>query len=551
MNVVEQNVSSATATASGPKRLLDVTSYTLFGIGLLSRLLPLFDQGGRVLRQFPTEDGYLMLTIARNLALGRGMSTAEGLIPTNGTQPLFNLVEASCFWLVGGERWLGVLLVQLVSVVISVGAAWLLARIARDAIDVTRPLRDSLARFAAALWFSSSVIVPHSMNCLETGLYLALGIASVLVWYRFTRDEPSARSWPRCLGLGGLLGLTFLARIDAVFLILALTSWHLLGAYGSEAQQWLRRLKESTLMGLTSVVVGSPWLIYNQLNFGSIMPISGTAQSHAATFGSNWRTVPFKVFEYGNLVVPIPQSVENTLPGLVVGVVLMLAYLALVVVVSRRLTASERLLFRPMATLAVLLLGYYGLYFGAEHFVGRYTSPISPWTAVLAAGLVGWLCERAWRSTLGRFGALGVAAVTVLVTLGLNARWYAKGDTHMHFQVVRWVEEHTSEAQWVGAVQTGTLGFFHERTINLDGKVNPDALTAVLERRIPTYIVEEHFGPEHGQIQYVVDWNGVAGWAKLKPLDCHFELLVSDAKQNLAVLGRREQPLQDDNCQAP
>ena len=56
----------------------------LLAIGFISRVLPLLDQDGRVIRQFPTEDGYLMLTIARNMALGHGMSTAGGTIPTNG-----------------------------------------------------------------------------------------------------------------------------------------------------------------------------------------------------------------------------------------------------------------------------------------------------------------------------------------------------------------------------------------------------------------------------------------------------------------------------------
>ena len=48
-----------------------------------------------MLRQWPTEDGYLMLTIARNMALGNGMSTADGELPTNGTQPLATTIWVS------------------------------------------------------------------------------------------------------------------------------------------------------------------------------------------------------------------------------------------------------------------------------------------------------------------------------------------------------------------------------------------------------------------------------------------------------------------------
>src|SRR5215831_20633195 len=81
----------------------------LFAVGGVARLVPLLDIGGRLFRQFPTEDGYLMLTIARNIALGHGMSVSDGLQPTNGTQPLATLLWAAVFKLVAGDRRLGVL----------------------------------------------------------------------------------------------------------------------------------------------------------------------------------------------------------------------------------------------------------------------------------------------------------------------------------------------------------------------------------------------------------------------------------------------------------
>ena len=43
---------------------------------------------------FITEDGYLMLTVARNMALGEGMSVSNGTIPTNGIQPMIGVFFA-------------------------------------------------------------------------------------------------------------------------------------------------------------------------------------------------------------------------------------------------------------------------------------------------------------------------------------------------------------------------------------------------------------------------------------------------------------------------
>ena len=123
----------------------------------------------------------------------------------------------------------------------------------------------------------------------------------------------------------------------------------------------------------------------------------------------------------------------------------------------------------------------------------------------------------------------------VLLALGLNVRLYLRGDQHMHFQVVEWVEENVPPEVWVGAVQTGTLGFFHDRTINLDGKVNPEALQARKENRAPEYVVEKG-------IQYLVDWVGIARWMDFPAISPHFELVVKDSQRNLAVLRRHGAP---------
>lgn len=521
-------------------RLFRSTSIVLVAIGLAARVAPLFNHEDRVYWQFPTEDGYLMLTIARNLALGRGMSTAAGELPTNGTQPLFNLIEAAFFYLTGGSRFWGVWLSQLLSIFIAAAGAWLLYRIARELL-AERPWGATVAQLAGALWLASPQNMGNTMNCLETGLYQTLGLASFWGWFRFTRAPLTARSWLRAGALGSLFGLTFLARIDAVFLILSLTCWHvgaaLLFGYG----QSVRRLGEATVMGLCSILVGSPWLINNLLGFGSIMPVSGTAQAYGAGFANNIREVPFKLFEYMFVVLPIPQALEARSLVLALTSLLVVTYSTVAVFALRRLARKDRLLPVAVATYALLLVTYYGLYFGAAHFVGRYLSPISPWTTLFTA----WcLLELVRRSTGAPQMALAHAGlgIAVILSLGLNLRWYLIGNRHMHDQVVDYVEENVPEEVWVGAVQTGTLGFFHDRTINLDGKVNPVALKAVLTGKIPEYVTFARFGSPERPIEYIIDWQGVSVWAEKSPMDCHFELIVNDAERNLAVLERTAPP---------
>jgi len=95
----------------------------LLACGLVARIAPLFNQDDRPARQFPTEDAYLMLTIARNMAIGNGMSTAAGTIPTNGTQPAITFLWALGYRLMNGDKMLGVAVVQVLEIAIGLTGA--------------------------------------------------------------------------------------------------------------------------------------------------------------------------------------------------------------------------------------------------------------------------------------------------------------------------------------------------------------------------------------------------------------------------------------------
>jgi hypothetical protein len=184
-----------------------------------------------------------------------------------------------------------------------------------------------------------------------------------------------------------------------------------------------------------------------------------------------------------------------------------------------------------------LALGtYYGVFFGAAHFLGRYLAPIAP--LLIVAVLVGGL------DLVRLFGARGASVARALAVAALALcvavlGWFAVPGTREqgHFQVVEWVERNVDDATWVAAVQTGTLGYWHDRTINLDGKVNPAALAERAARgTVLPYVVRTE------RIRYIADWRGMAGWAddSAGGFDEAFELLVDDPGANLAVLRRRD-----------
>ena len=85
----------------------------LLAAGLIERLLPLLDFKNRLFWLHMSEDGYLMQTVARNMALGLGMSTADGTIPTNGVQPLATFAYALLHALAGGSKQLAIAFVTI------------------------------------------------------------------------------------------------------------------------------------------------------------------------------------------------------------------------------------------------------------------------------------------------------------------------------------------------------------------------------------------------------------------------------------------------------
>jgi hypothetical protein len=502
----------------------------LFLVGLVARLAPLFDAGGRLFRQFPSEDGYLMLTIARNIALGKGMSVADGLQPTNGTQPLATLLWAGVFWLTGGDRAAGVRGILLLQVALACAAAALLFALARRLL-AELPHGASAALLLSAAWFASPLAVSHSMNCLETGLYAAM---VVLVSLAFV-DSPRAERWNtlRCLGVGALLGLAFWTRNDAVFLVLAACLLHVGWGLWDAAKPLSRRFAETLVIGATSLAVASPWLISNQLRFGGIVPVSGQSEALEAKFAENLWMVPNAVFEYATLYLPVPRALEESPWAIAVGVAACVVVAGLAGRVIRTGTPAARAVASLAAMYGVCLLLFYGLSFGAGYFFSRYVFPLSPFFALL----FGAVLRRAWEVAAARGWSWGPAAAALalcLLALGLDARLYRNGESHMHFQVVDWVGEHIPADAWVAAPQSGTLGFFHDRTINLDGKVNPAALAVRrADGEVARYVLEQ------SEIEYLADWEGLASWAKQPRIAAQFELIVDDPEHNLAVFRRR------------
>ncbi|MGG7568586.1 hypothetical protein ACQ5SO_20725 [Rhodovulum sp. DZ06] len=502
-------------------------------VGMALRLYPLAMGPEGAAWVYMTEDGYLMATVARNMAIGLGMSVSEGTIQTNGVQPLMTFVQAACFALAGGDKGAGLMLVHLANAVISAGAIALVYLFARRALAAFSA-SPVFALFPAALWACGPLLVYHSMNGLETGLYHLSILAAMLLFGRLAALERETTTAER-IALGALLGICFLSRNDAVFLVLAVLITRAVQT-AVQGRPWKALAREGATAGAAALVFAAPWLVYNKVNFGSIVPISGSAQSTNTELGQNLRGLPTTLFEHMAPMFPVPGKIGQE-PVLLWG---MTAVIALVVLAYVALALRRRALGADMAAwllFIAMLSGYYGLFFGAGHFLSRYTSP-GAIPLMIALTAVAVAAARA----IGRDGAekaLKLAAVgCVLLAAALTARASVFGaHAQGHRQVVEWAAANVADDTWAAAVQTGTLGFWHDRTINLDGKVNPAALKARIEEGdVFNYLVAEE------RIEVLVDWANLCSWldGRNAAFAAAFEQVAYDRKANLCAIRRAE-----------
>lgn len=510
-------------------RLALVALLLLALAGAAVRLAPLMSEA-RTMASV-TEDGYLMLTVARNLALGRGMTTAAGTELTNGVQPAVTMAWAAVHGLTGGARLPALRAIVIVNAVVAALTAWCVWRLARGSFR-RHPWRDRLAASAAVAWWASPIVVRHTTNGLETGAY-ALGLAIFLL---LDRDWASRRPG-RAVVMGVLLGVLFLLRNDAVFLVAIWGLLELAGIDAGGARPLVARVRHVATAAVVVAAAASPWLYWNASRFGHLVPTSGRAESLESALGEGVRALPRVAAECLLVAVPLPVTLDR------LWAIVLVVALAVVAAVACtwRLWAGLGLVWDRPTILAIAfscaLAVYYAVFFGASHFLSRYVFPVMLVTPTI---VVAWtaLAAMRWRTT-----GVVVAGGLMLAAVAGDWRIYDRGDEHPHRPVVDWVAAHVADDVWVGAPQSGTLGYFHDRTVNLDGKVNPHALAARREQRLFRYIVDET------PIEYVADWMGIERW--LNPSDVtgedtdaslmrsRFVVAVRDPARNLVVLRRR------------
>jgi len=409
------------------------------------------------------DDAYYYLGVAKHLAAGEG-STFDGINGTNGYHPLW------CWLLVPivaltHDPGTGVRAVAALWFALAAAVPWVVFWAAR------RRFGDRMAATVAVIfttlpWLSLSLARP---NGLETPLLailvcLVLGTAERVVAHV---DLPSSGG---SVGLGALAGLATLTRLDAGFLAVAV-------AIATARRSYAKAL----LVAAAATLVAGPWLLWNELRFGSPLPVSGRvlaleaakareAHGGALSIGNLGERARIAAFDVPKLLA------ERALHGIPLPLA---AGAAVLVLLGLGLNRWPEL--RWLNLFAALHYAAYVLWLwtpGEDVYRAYYFLPqVLLGSLLAAAGVESILARKAFtKNARASIAIVGIVLLSAHAVAQANA--YARdldakpGAVASRF-IYGWVKEHTPEGATLAARDSGKLGWFSgRRVINLDGLAN-------------------------------------------------------------------------------
>jgi hypothetical protein len=477
-----------------------------------------------------TEDGYLSLSVARNLAIGNGIS-ADGRELTNGVQPLWVFLSSLWFYLFNGERWSGVFAVITTSSFLLGISACLLGHIGSRVFQ-----RRALALILIVLTVTNHQLLQQFYNGLETGL-LVTGYLLVILFYSVYGLD----SYLRAVIGGVLFGAIILVRIDSGFFIAILLTLHLFSGSFS-----VRRIAYVSVASIVTFIIAAPWFAYGVWLTGSPMPVSGQSLGlatldFAAAIHNMFGAIARNAFPsyWSGLWRPLGLLCSAAM-------VIYLIWFGHLSQFWSNVRAGEQEAARFfMVTIAffmsiAFLAVFYMVSHNAAYFWPRYLAPLSIFGILILALFI----DAISKTSRGVAVALLILVSAPAIIAIFAWRGHAVGDT-LYSRAVQYTnpallgqvelasrfrEGHES----IGAIQTGTLGFFLDGVFNLDGKVSPSALKARRENRLVDYMTEN-------DVRLFVDFfafvKGDGGYLQPERFRANYELVHPGAEGKLYEMG--------------
>lgn len=407
-----------------------------------------------------SEDFYITLRFARNIAEGHGFVYNVGGPPVLGTTtPLYTLLLALAFHL----HVYPILFGKLLNIATDSLACFGLYRLGRAA---GRPMEGALA----AIWLA---VHPFALTWADSGMESTM-VAATGIWiWAFWAERRNVGAWAAA-------GLLLLLRVDGGLLvaIMAISS--------------LVRDRKIPLAGLALfLAITAPWLIYATRTFGSPIPASVIAK---LTVYAYQFPQPFPhVGEFARVTLANP---ENWL--IVAGLALYAIDLA---GSARTRTIGVDAALVPPFAWAVIYLG--GIAFSKVPMFGWYFVPPLGICCLLAvcglAPLVRRLSPRlrSFAPAIA-FAASAVIVAVTIIRVGASRRTAQAEDQRLRVGIGTWLRETARPTDTVMLEPIGYIGYYSNLNV-LDsvGLVSPEVLPFYgANAPLPLHALRVHFQPQ-------------------------------------------------------
>jgi hypothetical protein len=465
-----------------------------------------------------------------------GFWSFDGLHATNGVQPLWAVlltVVAQIFAWVGitDPHVMARVFVAFTGLVHLASAIVLFNVLARQVSPGT-----GLAA-AGALLFPLGFLWGRVWG-MESVLYTLMLVATAgFFHFVFRRRESVAAA----AGLGLLLGLTALARLNAGLLIPCVLLFYLLVGGGG----FVQRVRLAFVVGSVATAVLMPYFLWNLLGTGHLLPVSGSVKAvgiaelmeergissrfsrdYLSFIYWRWRTIPGTLFSTRSLdgmwVLGVRTVYDNygtwaVTTGILAGLATAPALLgarAWLRLLRDRLALLAPFIF-VLAFAVVDFIVSIWLYPTQRYAIVRWwivpqDLVIITLVATLSAAAVSHVGTRLVPAAARGRVATVLIALLVAVHAAQMVRFHWDGERHIRnwnlswnddaYLAAAWINENLPEDALIGSWNAGVLGYYTERpVINLDGLINDFELYEYIrDGRIVDYIRDK-------RIQYVAD----------------------------------------------
>lgn len=426
------------------------------------------------------EDSWYGLNIARNISEGLGI-TIDGTQITNGFQPLQVLIDSLIFKITNSNDS-AITVIFAVRLLLHIISAMIFKELVKT-LTSNKKTR-AFYEFAFISYMFNPAILHVAVNGLETGLVLLLLLT--LVRYAIFQATGKSRQYLIIKTILVASALIY-ARIDMSVIVVFVLVWIYIVCGSKTALQ----------VGGSTALLVTPWFSWSYLKFGSVIPISGQQQQDPELslfrLAHLFKATTFNISPWVGSFYDQSGFVNESL----FFVLRVICFIFIITIISKSqqrlrvencIQSKHGVLFAILAGLSVLSI-YYCFATFATWFYPRYTIYFAPLTLLIFLSLAGDLTRK----------EILFSIIAIISSVGVFFASYhsPKFENALYNDQVALAIKTVPQNEFLGARQSGTLGFHRAKSINLDGKVNPQAPRDI--DAMNKYLLEQN-------IEWLCDW---------------------------------------------